>query len=80
MDMWILLLIYIFSMIFVGYKYGKNNVDVNFWPLITFILPVVNTVLSIYFIVKGFNLKKLKENVKCFFRISEFINDLKDIK
>ena len=78
--MWIFLLIYTISLIFVGIKYGKNNVDCTFWSLFFFIVPVVNTALAIYFIVKGFSFRKLKESLKNFFGISEFINDLKDIK
>ena len=78
--MWIFLLIYSMSMIFVGIKWGKNNVDFTFWSLFFFLTPVVNTILAIYLIVKGFNFKEIKERFKNFFGVSEFINNLKDIK
>lgn len=65
--------IYIVSIFLLAVYYEEYNITPNVWSIASLFIPIINTGLISYFLLKN----KRKEVTK-FFSIKEFFNDLKN--
>ena len=63
----ILLIVWLISSVALGMIYSELNVKPNFWSILSLFLPIVNTLILLYLIIKRIN----------FSSFMNFINDLK---
>lgn len=69
----LLISIYIISIFLLSRYYGEHNITPNVWSIASLFIPIINTGLICYFL-----LKNNRKEVCKFFSIKEFFNDLKD--
>jgi len=65
-------IIYIVSIFVLAICYGEHDISANIWSITILFIPIINTSLICYFLLKN----KRKELSK-FFSIKEFFNELK---
>ena len=71
----IFVITYVLSLLGVGAIYVEEGIDITFWALCAFLLPVVNTIVLVILLFKKYGVKQINE----FFSFKKFLSDINDI-